>query len=75
MSFHQVAPDNTGPWEEKIVGYSLLDELMGQIPGKDGYNCSLKDNGLDGYTAKVGTNNKYALPHMLHDIVATTKYN
>ena len=33
--------------------FDLLDELMGEIPGKDGYGNELEDNGLDDKPAMV----------------------
>ena len=40
-------------WREKFYKYDLLDELMGEIPGKDGYGNDLTDTGLDNKPAMV----------------------
>ena len=40
-------------WTEQLIKGDLLDELMAEIPGKDGYGNTLKDEGTDGYVAKV----------------------
>ena len=48
-----MAPEDKDNWKEKMIKYNFLNELMGEIPGKDGYNNVLHDTGLDGLMAKV----------------------
>ena len=40
-------------WTEQLIKGDLLDELMAEIPGKDGYGNTLTDEGIDGFVAKV----------------------
>jgi len=53
---YRMAPRDEDNWKEGIYRYDFLDELMSEIPGKNGYGAKLVDDGISGSRAKDYTN-------------------
>ncbi|XP_074660708.1 uncharacterized protein LOC141913148 [Tubulanus polymorphus] len=49
---YKLAPKDEDSWKEGSYQYDLLDELMSEIPGKDGYGAFMVDDGISGSRAK-----------------------
>ncbi|XP_074660714.1 uncharacterized protein LOC141913152 [Tubulanus polymorphus] len=49
---YKLAPKDQDFWKEDSYRYDFLDELMSEIPGKDGYGANMVDDGISGSRAK-----------------------